>query len=286
MLFVVNPVSGGGKEHDVLYKLRGFADAQGWEAHYYETTGHADEAHVCALIADLRPHAVVAVGGDGTVGLVGNCIVGSPTLLGIVPLGSGNGLSKDLGIPQDFELALQRLCTGTPKAIDTITMNGRHCYHMADIGFNAEVVHRYGELAAHGALAYAQAALERYPAYTSPHVCIETDRGRFEGEAFLVALANSRQFGSNAVINPDGVVDDGHFEVCILTPFSATDALGIFTRLYVGDISGSAHLHVLRCTWAEVFPAAGTAFQMDGEPLGQPAQISAKIWPGSLQVIV
>ncbi len=58
------------------------------------------------MIAEKKPDAVFAAGGDGTVNLVAEALNHTPTPLGILPLGSGNGLSKDLGIPQDPDEAL------------------------------------------------------------------------------------------------------------------------------------------------------------------------------------
>src|SRR5690348_16407177 len=67
---------------------------------------------------------VVAVGGDGTINEVARGLVGSATPMGIVPRGSGNGLSRHLGIPLKISEAIDPLYESEALAIDTFRVNG------------------------------------------------------------------------------------------------------------------------------------------------------------------
>jgi diacylglycerol kinase (ATP) len=68
---------------------------------------------------------IVAVGGDGTVNEIASALVGSEAILGIVPCGSGNGLSRFLGIPMDIKEAILNLNTGRVACIDSAKANGK-----------------------------------------------------------------------------------------------------------------------------------------------------------------
>jgi diacylglycerol kinase family enzyme len=105
--------SGGIDKEDLDARIAGSAGPTGSRPHFFHTTGEDDANRIWFLSRELRPDAIVAVGGDGTVNLVGTMLIDKEVPLGIIPQGSGNGLSKDLNIPQDFEEALRVLSTAT-----------------------------------------------------------------------------------------------------------------------------------------------------------------------------
>ena len=291
LLFVVNPISGTDDKDGLTHTLHELSWKHGYAYAIYETTDEDDAGAIAKMVALDKPTALVAVGGDGTVALCGQIVLGTETPLGILPMGSGNGLSKDLGIPQTIEEAFGHLVEAEPRRIDTLRVNGKTCFHLADIGFNAQIVKRYDEMEGRGTWAYAKAALAEIGSFISPTLRIETDEETYEGQAFMAVIANTRSFGSNAVINPEGKEDDGVFEVCILEPFGLLEAPVILGRLYATDFAGgiehSVHSRIIPTTKVviEVLPCENGIFlQIDGEPLGEVTRVEAEILPGSLWV--
>src|SRR5690349_15470304 len=106
LLFVINPIAGDIDKSEMEQQLKEFCAVNSFRFSLYKTTGHEDLVKLQQQINKIKPHAAVAVGGDGTVNLVGRSLIGKDVALGIIPQGSGNGLSKDLKIPQDTEAAL------------------------------------------------------------------------------------------------------------------------------------------------------------------------------------
>lgn len=287
LLFVLNPISGDIDKQDLESTITDFCVGRGREASFFHTTGENDLTHLRAHLAAHAYDAVFAAGGDGTVKLVGEALLGGKIPLGILPLGSGNGLSKDLGIPQNTEQALDLIWQHEVRALDSLRVGGHFSVHLADLGFNALVVERFCSGATRGPGAYVRIALQEYLNYEPVVYHIQTDRERFEGLAFMLTIANASTFGSNVVINPDSQLDDGEFELCLIEPFPATAALGILYHLYTDAFDASVYTRRLRCRRAsiQVPGQVQVLAQVDGEPVHLPTPIIVEINPQSLRVL-
>ena len=287
LLFVLNPISGDIDKQELEGTITDACTARGRQAEFFHTTGENDLDHLRAHLTAHAYDAVFAAGGDGTVKLVGEALLGGKIPLGILPLGSGNGLSKDLGIPQDVEAALTVIWQHELRALDTLRVGGHFSAHLADLGFNALVVERFCSGDTRGPGAYVRIALQEYLDYEPVVYRVETDREQFEGPAFMLTIANASTFGSNVVINPDSQLDDGEFELCLIEPFPATAALGILYHLYTDAFDASVYTRRLRCRWANIqVPGQSEVLvQVDGEPVQVLTPISVEINPGSLRVL-
>jgi len=285
ILFVLNPISGDISKEEVQRLMQEYCEINTLQSEIYSTTGQDDEEALQALLPngfDL----VVAIGGDGTVSLVAKVLNHSPVPMAILPQGSGNGLSKDLGIPQDIPAALNLIHNGKIKAIDSLEINGRTAFHLCDLGFNARIVKMFCEGDTRGPGAYAKIAFQEYLAYEPFNYQIKTDQETYEGPAFMLTIANANAFGSNAAINPEGEVDDGFFEICLIEPFPKTAALGILYDLYTNSIQKSVYSRVLKCKSALIKKAPEDILQIDGEPVPVDDEIHIKLYKRSLKVLV
>jgi diacylglycerol kinase family enzyme len=283
---VINPISGGIDKDDLCNQIEAFCAGKGVDCHLFYTTGEDDERQIWDLRNQIRPDAIVAVGGDGTVNLVGTMLIGKETPLGIIPLGSGNGLSKDLNIPQEFEDALEVLSGFHIQAIDTLEINGRPSLHLGDVGFNALIVKRFSEGDTRGPAAYAWHVAKEYVGYQPREYEVQTDTEHFRGNAFMIAIANANAFGSNAMINPAGVLDDGLFEICILEEFPKLEGISILYQLFNGEINNSLRSRILQCSHATIWNPEGEFLQIDGEIIDSPEKVEVIIKPGSLRIIL
>jgi diacylglycerol kinase family enzyme len=286
LLFVINPISGDIDKSESEQLLRDFCTVNHFDFHLYQTTGEDDKSQLQQEIERVHPDAVIAVGGDGTVNLAGTALIGKDIALGIVPLGSGNGLSKDLKIPQDFEAALEVIAGFNVHPIDTLELNGHPSLHLSDAGFNALIVKRFSEGEKRGLASYAFHVVREYVNYQPRYYEIKTDREEYKGKAFMVTVANANMFGSNATINPTGKVDDGEFEVCILEEFPKAEGVAILYDLFTAGIHTSLRSQILHCRQASIFNAEGEVTQIDGEPIDLGKHIEVRIRPASLRVIL
>lgn len=286
-LFVVNPISGDRKKENILEQLDSFTSKHKIEHKILKTTGENDEEQIKEEIDLYHPDVVVAVGGDGTVNLVARQIVNSDIALGILPMGSGNGLSKDLGIPQlNKNNAFDLLQSPHVIKIDTLEAGGHFFMHLCDIGFNAHIVKLFSKSKSRGLISYIKFTLREFLSYKTSKYKIKTDNGQFEGNAFMITVANSNQFGSNLTINPMGKCNDGLFEVIIIKRFPRKQALKLFLQLLFKRIIFSPHCLTIQCKEAEIICRKKKVLQYDGEIAGEVKKIKIKIHPHSLNVIV
>ena len=109
--FIINPIAGKGKQKGIENQINKYLDLEkySYEIQYTQRAQHAIEL---SREASLQFDIVVAVGGDGTINEVSNGMVGAKSAMGIIPVGSGNGLSRHLGIPLHVIQAIRLLKIG------------------------------------------------------------------------------------------------------------------------------------------------------------------------------
>jgi diacylglycerol kinase family enzyme len=141
ILFVLNPVSGAKKKPDWKTIIKDYFKELPQEIGFYELTGGDDSTGIENKIKEMQPNRVVAVGGDGTVSLVGKILIQNKIPLGILPGGSANGMAAELNIPADPQKALDIIISGKLHQCDTIRINeDEMVFHLADLGLNAQII--------------------------------------------------------------------------------------------------------------------------------------------------
>lgn len=248
---------------------------------------HLDDPCSPQMIKDkiktFKPNRIFAVGGDGTVKLVAACVINTSLPLGIIPAGSANGMAKELGIPSDVDLALAIAAEGVIKTIHLVKINDELCIHLADIGFNAFVIKKFETGAGRGMWGYVKAAWKVLWQHSKMQLEIKVDDNLIKKRAAMVVVANATKYGSGALINPLGKLDDEVFEVIVVKKISLAEIY----KMMVTHISyNPAKTEVYQTKSLHVKSRIKAHFQVDGEYLGKVNNINAVIIPGSLQMIV
>ena len=137
---VANPT-----KHDDIPRLRDTVraamSAHGWdEPVWLETTAEEPGAGQAAQAVRDGVDLVIACGGDGTVTACADGVAGSGVPLGILPLGTGNLLARNLGLPLDLDAALVAALTGSDRRLDAGSVNGHTFVVMAGLGFDAKML--------------------------------------------------------------------------------------------------------------------------------------------------
>jgi diacylglycerol kinase (ATP) len=287
ILFVINPKSGRGQQQNTDAVLSRFSEEYSFNYKIYRTTGENDSEEISSQIKDFKPETVIAVGGDGTVNMVAAELIGRDIRLGIIPAGSANGLAHNLEIPENFEAALKKNLTSRSVSIDVIQINKKYyCLHLGDIGLNARIVKRFEEEGSKGMLGYGkQLFKELFEGKTSFTFYLEiAGHRKRKMKAEMLVIANAKRFGTGAIINPTGKINDGKFEIIIIRPYPWWF---VFTFLYA---SFTGHLHKMR--YVKVFSTtrAGITlpeyqeFQIDGEVIPETKEISVEILHNALML--
>lgn len=288
ILFIINPISGSGRGAELAQLIESRIDRRRYSPQIALTTarGHATELAREAVAQGL-PY-VVAVGGDGTVNEVGRALVGSPTALGIVPHGSGNGFARHLGLPTGSpQRAIEMLNSAHVEAVDYGTLNGRPFLCTAGTGFDAVMGDRFVHLPRRGFAAYAHAVIAGYWGYRPLRCRLQLDDGReLEQEVFLLALANAAQWGYGVRIAPEANVSDGLLDITMVARFPKWRTLGMALRLFAGRIGSSRYVTTLRARRVRIARPVPDAVHVDGEPFDMEAMLEAECHPGALRVLI
>ena len=281
-LFVINPVAGDENKLDLVELI----EERSWQVRPHILWTEIDtQTHLPEVLKEGRYDAVVAVGGDGTVHMVANALVGTGIPMGVIPMGSGNGLAKDLNLPLGMMEAFEALFDAEPSSIDTIDLNGKYSFHICDAGLNAHVVREYAQGSFRTIRAYAWQLLKYYFGAGAVKVRLWLDGVNiFKGEVFMVALCNGQRFGSDIIINPAGIVDDGLLEVVILRDFPKTVGPSILLDLMAGELD-PAYFERFQGKNFRFISDKPLPWQVDGEYCGMAKSFKGSVLPGLVSVL-
>jgi len=278
-LFVINPIAGGLDKSSYIHNLDKIFSKKQKDFNVLETRGKGDdEQRIDEAIQIYQPDVVVAVGGDGTCNLVASVIHDRDLLFGIVPLGSANGLATELDIENDVVEATDLLFSGSEKNVDAILINEKHiCLHLSDIGLNAKVVKRFEENKVRGMFGYFRQFVREIRNAQPKKFGFEIDGNYFEKSALMVVIANASKYGTGAIVNPEGQLDDGLFEICIVKPFPFYAFFAITFHLFKGTLRTSGYVDIISTKHIIIHNLPQEVLQIDGEIHDYPNKVEAKI---------
>ena len=228
----------------------------------------------------------VAAGGDGTVHTVAEQLVGSNKILGVLPIGSGNGFAKEFG----FRLNVRSLLSDIKKAesmdIDVIEINDKLCLNVAGIGLDSFVAHSFNDLKLRGFLPYVWLTFKTFLALRPFHVTIKVDGEVVVSDnLFVLTIANTRQFGNNAFIAPEAKPNDGIIDVVMIKPFPKVLGSLFIIRLFTKRINKSRYVSHFKTDKEIVIETDETRFHIDGEPLDISGKVMIRIKKEVLKVL-
>jgi diacylglycerol kinase (ATP) len=249
---------------------------------YTEGRGHATTLAHQAV--DLGYHKVVAVGGDGTVNEVAQALLHAPAAMGIIPKGSGNGLARHLGIPIKINLAVNCLFNSDIIHMDTFRINRLLSLNVSGIGFDGHIADLFGGDSTRGFQGYTKLVLNEFMNFPEFEAEIAFGDTLLKKKAFVIAIANSSQYGNNAKIAPSASVCDEILNLSILKKFPPY-RLDFIYSFFTGTIERSAYCETLQVRDVTIKLAAPMSFHIDGEPAGKSDSFKIEMDPASLQML-
>ncbi len=252
---------------------------------YTEYAGHAEVISKKAV--DDNVDVIVAVGGDGTVNEVATPIVNSDSILGIIPLGSGNGLARHLGIPRNINKAIELIANFDTTTIDTCTVNEKTFVSIAGVGFDAHIAELFAKGNRRGFLGYFHIVANEYFGYKSDTYKLSFDNNEKVNEtALFIAFANSNQFGYNTTIAPNATLKDGFLDVCIVKKPMIFKLPIIANLLLLRKLDKSPSVKIIKAKEIAVERQSEGIVNIDGEAINFKKKLSIKIKPLSLKIII
>lgn len=250
--FIINPVSGNGKGKKIIPEIERLFGKLHLSYEIKVTEFAKQGIELAKKAIEENYDIIVAVGGDGTVNEVASAVVGTKATLGIIPIGSGNGLARELKIPLSSKAALQNLISGTRQIMDTGICNQHFFACTAGIGFDAYMAQKFLTLEKRGLVGYVKLFFREFYQYKEKKYELIVNENKITVDAFLITIANCRQWGNDFFISPKSIHNDGKLEICIIKKFSLIYIPALLYRLITKTIHKSRFFESYTCQKLEI----------------------------------
>ncbi|MFM7565461.1 MAG: diacylglycerol/lipid kinase family protein [Flavobacteriales bacterium] len=283
--FIINPKSGNSKKQNLEKQVRQYLNSARFDIsfHYTQYVGHGNELGIEAV--EKKIDIVCAVGGDGSVHEISTAILGSNTKLAILPLGSGNGIARHLGIPSKTKEALQTIQNGLIQKVDVFQCGDQTGIGFGGFGFDAFIAKEFKGSTFRGFWKYVYLILKHYFSYRALHFNIQHGKETIQGKFLVVSIANASQYGNGFVISSRASMSDGELVLVLIKPFPWFMAFSIVWHAFTKQLHRSRYVNEL--PFREIIlETDGVWGQIDGEVIKINSPISLKVIPHNLNVIV
>jgi diacylglycerol kinase (ATP) len=213
VLFIVNPVSGGIRKDRFVRELSKAIGKSMLQAEIAMTHSAAETMLAANQAVNAMVDIVVACGGDGTINAIASQLTDTPTALGIIPMGSGNGFARALKIPFRLDEALMVLQQGVIRQIDTGMVNENFFINISGIGFDAHIAGKFHHSKRRGLSTYTSLVIKEFSRYKPELYRIHVGENVVERKSFFAAVCNGSQFGNDFTIAPQADLMDGALEL-------------------------------------------------------------------------
>jgi len=293
-LVVVNPAAHGGRAGRHLERLREAFRRRGLDADFHCTSEPGEATRRVAGLAPGAVDRVIAAGGDGTLFEVVNGLMARPEAgretLGILPLGTGNAFSRDLGLePGALEDGVERLVAGRTRPVDVVEARCAgerfHFVNMLGLGFVVRAARAAQRLKFLGRAAYSLGAVACLVHLPERRLVLELDGERRDPvDCLFLEIANSRYTGTRFLMAPEARIDDGLLDVVLARRLPRRRALRLFPTIYDGLHLQAPEVSVHRAAQVRILAPEGENCLVDGEFRGTtPLTLTCR--PGALRVV-
>jgi diacylglycerol kinase (ATP) len=289
VLLLVNPIAGNGRGRRRLAEVESLLAAGGLRVETRLSRGPGHLAELAAEAVRQGRGRLIAAGGDGSLSEAARGMLdvpGAETVLGLVPLGTGNDLIKSTGLPRDWRSACRRLAAGcVPRRIDVGKVNGRWFLNGVGFGFDAAIAYateRYKWLP--GPVGYAAGLAHALRRGAGRPVCsLRWDGGADRRAVTLVAACNGQYAGGLFRLAPEAALDDGQLDLVWADALNRLQVLRHAPRVMRGTHASLPVVHQARSRHLEVESDTPLPLQADGELLGREVRrLSLELVPGAL----
>jgi diacylglycerol kinase (ATP) len=285
VLFIINKFSGMGYQTPIEDRIRDTCkkNASKCSIEYTQRRGHA-----ITLANEAAKNGfdyVVAVGGDGTINEVGRGLLNSDTPMGILPRGSGNGLARHLGISLAISEAIDNLFHHKVMKIDTLSINDKLSLNVSGIGFDGHVANLFANKKIRGLVGYIRISVKEYFRFQEFEAEVSVDNKSALKKSFIIAVANSSQYGNNIKIAPLASVRDGMLHLTIMKKIPLYRVDHIFSFLK-GSLTNAELFEMLEGKEVRIKTSQAVPYHIDGEPCGLNNSFNIQLRPASLSVLV
>ncbi|MFN2437660.1 MAG: diacylglycerol kinase family protein [Chitinophagaceae bacterium] len=285
ILYIINPISGTKKKSSLQQLIEQKTNAAGFGYTTHLSVADNDYSFLTGVILEKEITDIVIAGGDGTVNGVVNSFKSFNVRFGILPCGSGNGLSLSAGIPKNITKALEVIFNGKSEWTDGFLVNDHFACMLCGLGFDAQVAHNFAADPNRGLITYIRQSIRNFFSASTYHFSLKANNEEFETEAFFISIANSNQFGNNFTIAPKASISDGLLDIVIVTKQNKLSVLlqtirqvGGYNTLIDKEIANSnASVIYFQTKALQIKNLSLAPMHIDGDPCKTTEELNIKI---------
>ncbi|MCO6496627.1 MAG: YegS/Rv2252/BmrU family lipid kinase [Chitinophagaceae bacterium] len=293
LLFFINPISGGKSKEKLEQTIADYCKNKGAYHEIVHTNIEGDYYYLPGKIKEEKISDVVICGGDGSIHSVVAFLLNTNVNIGVIPMGSGNGLARTARIPYAPLKALDVIFKGQARFVDAFRVNGILGCQITGLGFDGLIAAEFAKERKRGLPTYTKLAIKHFFGAKPFDFSVEWNDERFQLKAFILCVSNANQFGNNLKIAPKALLNDGRLDVVVLKKTSKISLLTSFVNhLLFGkktdeeevrkNIRNIAYFNVskIRITNHEMAP-----FHIDGEPFLPEKEYVIEVVPNAYKLI-
>lgn len=260
IIFVINPHSGTNSGR-ILEKFKELAPAVD-----YFISNSLDEFDIFLTAKAEKYKVLIICGGDGTINTTLKYLIKYPKLkLAVLPNGSGNGFARELGFNVDIKELLDCILRDKTEMVDVLKVNNELCGNIAGLGFDSYVSTEFEKMPTRGLKTYVYCTIQALLKYKPIQAKIVVNGSVIEGEYHMINIANTRQFGNNALIAPEAVYNDGLFDLVLIKKIPFYMVPSFVIRLFLGKLKNSKLVQFVKAN-SLVINSNSETYHVDGEP--------------------
>ena len=287
--FIINPISGSGKHNLSASCILSQFSKEEYKIQV-DYTNQKKHAIVLTKAAITRnPDYIIACGGDGTINEVASCLVGTSIKLGIIPVGSGNGLASNLNIPRNFDKAIAIIKKGNSTAMDVGQLNHKYFFSNMGIGIDAMIIKKYERAGKRTLPAYIKAALSSSLEFKPQKTIVHFNNQIVETDPLMLFISNSNEMGYNMSLTPKASLHDGLLDMIIIPKLSFLEKimLGYYVLRNTIEKFKKAKHFLVKDIQIEMPSKIFIDAQIDGEQYNlKTNKIKVSLLPKALQVLI
>lgn len=289
-IIFINPISGNRSKADIKKLVADTLVKHGYIFQFLPTEQSGNYEFLKSKIEADKITDVIICGGDGTISHITGHLQNVVVNIGIIPMGSGNGLAFTAGIPKDPQKAMDVIVGGTAKYIDAFLINNRFACHNFGVGFDGKVAHDFSVSKKRGPSTYIKLVVKNYFKAKPYHFIVAADGKKLEVSAFFIAVLNGNQFGNSLTIAPKAILNDGLLDIII---FKKSNKLNVFLKMLhqfkrgkVTSIENDKKLvHYFQAKKIQITNGENALIHIDGEPVDPITTIDMEVIKNAYKLI-
>lgn len=294
ILYFINPVSGPKRYPLLKNAITEKTAAQNIFFEIATTNNLGDYPNLIDKIKKENFTDVVICGGDGTVNQIVSLLLDAVVNIGIIPIGSGNGLALAAKIPKNINKALQIVFTGKPTSIDGFFINEKFSCMLCGVGFDAQVAYDFSLQPKRGLRTYVMQSLKNFIKATPYQFDITHDGTTFSSHAYLISIANANQFGNNFTIAPKASLQDGLLDIIVVKKMNKIKIIWkILKQIRSGEVGTHEDINFhkrgilyFQTDKLVIYNHQLAPLHIDGDPAKSAEKFDIKILPEAFKLIM